>query len=201
MHMNQKLLGAGLLFAGVSLAGTAWAAKEESTATKARQAVTQTNKAVQEDIQESILNTKIRMTLLKSLKGADALRVNIAVKGTSVTLKGQVADRASGKVAAEAAKAVEGITEVHNHITFSALAAKHDNFTAHVKDATLVAQVRLRLLQEVGDDAMGIKVTATDGVVSLRGELPSNDARDRALENVKEISDVKRVEDFTNVKM
>lgn len=196
MHKNIRLLQVAVLSAGLALAGSAAAGDTRTTTTKAKDKATKVAKEVKEDIKETVLNTKIRMTLLKTLKGADALRVNVTVHGTSATLSGEVEDRASEKLASEAAKSVEGVGAVHSKITLNPKAPHQDNFDSRVKDALLVTEVRLRLLQEVGTDAMGISITATDGTVSLRGEMPNSTTRTRAVDNVKQLAGVQTVEDL-----
>ena len=201
MRTSIRVLFTGVVAVSLLAFSVASAAdpKSKTNATKAKEKVTEAVKTVNEDINESILNTKIRMTLLKSLKGADALRVGVKVQGTSALLSGEVEDRASVKVASEAAKSIEGVTDVRSSITHNPKAPHQGDFEAKVKDAVLVAQVRLGLLQEVGKSAVGIHVTATDGVVSLRGELANQKDRYDAVEKVKAMSNVKRVEDLTTV--
>jgi len=58
----------------------------------------------------------------------------------------------------------------------------------------------MRLLQEVGDNAVKLKVTAADGVVSIRGTVTSDAVKDRAEECVKDIKGVKRVENMIATK-
>jgi osmotically-inducible protein OsmY len=181
---------------GLLLAGPTLAADQKSKTTKAKEKVADVAKEINEDINEAVLASKIRVAMLKSLKGADALRVVIGVKGTSATLTGEVEDRASVKVAEETAKSVEGVTTVHSSIKHNPKAAHQENFESNVKDSILVAEVRLRLLQEVGKAALKVHVTATDGVVSLRGEMPDSATRTQALEKVKAMDNVKRVEDL-----
>lgn len=152
-----------------------------------------------ENLDEAILGAKIRMALLKNLKGADGMRIEVIVEGTTVTLAGQVNDRASMKLAGEVAKSVGGVKRVNSSLTLNPKSPKQDSFADQVKDATLVTEVRLALLQELGADAVNIHVAAASGVVSLRGNLPTALARDRAVAVVNAVSSVKRVENLLDV--
>jgi hyperosmotically inducible protein len=153
-----------------------------------------------ENLDEAILGAKIRMALLKSLKGADGMRIEVTVTGQDVVLAGEVHDRASMKLASEVVKAVEGVRNVKSTLTLDPKSPKQDSFSAQVNDATLVTEVRLALLEQIGAEAFSIHVAAASGVVSLRGELPSKEERERALKTVNAISSVKRVENLIDVK-
>lgn len=152
-----------------------------------------------ENLDEAILSAKIRMALLKGLKGADGMRIEVTVKDSSVALAGEVNDRASMKLASEVAKSVEGVKQVKSTITLNPKSPKQDSFGAEINDATLVTEVRLVLMQELGADAFKIHVAAASGVVSLRGTLSTPLARDRAVSVVNALSAVKRVEDLIEV--
>ncbi len=196
----SKMVQAGVVMGGVLVAGQAGAYDTKLNPSKPSTKSTGVVANAKEDLNEAMLNTKVRMKLLKSLKGADSLRVSVTVKGTTVMLSGEVEDRASEKVASEAAKSVDGVTNVRTFITHNPKAANQDPFEARVKDAMLAAEVRFALLQELGGDATNVHITATDGVVSMRGELANTEARDRAVDMVKEIAGVQRVEDLTSTR-
>lgn len=195
MRKYQRVIQSCFVGAALLATGVASAAEEKSTS-KAKSVA----KEAAEDIKESILNSKIRLALLKTLKGGDSLRVSVTVKGSTAFLSGEVQDRASEKLAAEAAKSVEGSTQVKNTIKLNPAAKQQDNVEAAIKDAVLVSEVKLRLLQEVGDNAVGISVTATGGAVSLRGEVPNATVRTKAVDRVKDLPSVTRVEDLMSVK-
>lgn len=180
-------------------ASAAGAADTRSKTAKVKRKATQTVKAVKQDVNEALLNSRIQLKLLESLKGADALRVSVDMRGTTAHLSGEVENRASVALAAEAARSVQGVSSVKSQVSHNPKAPHQENFDTHVKDGMLMAQVRIRLLQEVGTSAVGIHITATDGVVSLRGEVPNSTTRAAAVDNVKAISDVKRVEDMLTV--
>jgi len=196
MNSTSMTLKATLITVALALANSAWAADAKSSRQKTREKVGHAMKAATEDLNEAILSTKIRMHLLKSLAGADATRVGVSVRGTEVTLTGQAEDRATLLVAAEAARSVGGVTKVESTITHNPRAPHQENFETAVKDGMLTADVRLRLLIEVGPPAVSIHVTATDGTVSLRGEVPNETIRSLAMEKVTGMTNVKRVEDL-----
>jgi osmotically-inducible protein OsmY len=198
MRQMMNVFQAGLVSAGLMLGGQALATDHKNVA-KAEKKSSGSIKAAKETLNEAMLNSKVRVKLLKTLAGADPLRVEVDVTGTSVRLSGEVEDRASEKIAVEAAKSVDGVTNVRSTIRHNPKAPHQENFEAMLKDSTLTSEVRLNLLQEIGTQAMGIHITSTDGVVSLRGELPNASTRTRALDQVKDMPSVKRVEDLMSV--
>jgi len=199
MQKHLKVVQAALMTSGLLVAGTASAADAKTSEYKSQSKASEMMDEAKEDVSEATLNTKVRVSLLKSLKGADGLRVKINVQGSTVKLSGEVEDRASLKLAEESAKAVTGVTMVKNRIVHNPKAPHQANFESQVKDAVLASEVRLRLLQDVGDSALEMHITATDGVVSLRGQLPSDEARTRAVANIRDLSGVQRVEDLITV--
>lgn len=64
----------------------------------------------------------------------------------------------------------------------------------------LETSVRLHLLQEIGDAALGLKIEAASGVVALRGELKDSGTRDRAIKAAQATPDVAKVQDLLTVK-
>lgn len=197
--IHATILGAGLLMTTEALAGDAHAAtnaKTHNPDTTVKQKAQGTSSKIKEDINEAILASRIRVAMMKSLKGADALRVVVQVNGTVATLSGEVEDRASEKMASESARSVQGISAVQSSVVHNPKAPHQADFEMRVRDAILKDNVRLRLLQEVGVPALGIHVTATDGAISLRGNMPNSTTRNKAVEEVRSMADVRRVEDM-----
>jgi osmotically-inducible protein OsmY len=152
--------------------------------------------AMGEDLQEAMLSGSIHVALLKAVKGADALRISVSCYGSSATLSGAVQDRGSEKLAMAAARQVQGVTAVHSVITVNPRAALQDNLDAHLRDAMVVANVKVLLLQELGATAIRLHVTGANGVVSLSGEIPATASRPTVLKHVQETPGVLRVEDL-----
>jgi len=135
-------------------------AKADHEADEARDDAKDTGDEVKEDLKEAMINAKVRMALLKGLTGADGMRVKVTVKGQTVYLAGEVAERANEKMATEAAKSVEDVKDVKSSIKLNPKTAKEANTDSKVKDSVLASEAKMRLLQEVGDNAVKLKVTA-----------------------------------------
>jgi len=197
MRSILRTLWLGLATGGVLLSTPAFAdtAKTRSQSTF-RDKTNRATQVAKEDVRESLLNAKVRIALLKGMTGADGLRVDITVRGTEVFLAGQVKDRASEKLAAEMARSVSGVTSVKSTIRLNPNALQQDNFEAEIQDSILASEVKMRLLEEVGDDAMNINVEAASGVVSLRGTMTNRAAANHLVDRVKDMHGVERVDDL-----
>ena len=172
---------ATLLAAVVALAGTAGAVTLDDAGT----------------------NIKVRTVLLEKF-GTDALGIHIDVQGGHVALTGAV-DKPETKAGAKsAASGVKGVTGVEERLTVgngpgtktheAAATAKRN-----LENALLEARVKGRLFEQVGENALKISVTARDGVVTVKGALPTNHIRATARETARSTNGVVRLVDELTV--
>lgn len=149
---------------------------------------------------DAVTNVKVRALLLDKL-GADALSVHIEVDRGRVKLTGTVEQKSTQELAKEVALSVKGVHEVDNRITIgpNKTTKAVDKAEAELRDAVLEARVKGRLLDQVGTNAMKIEVEASDGVVSLRGTVPSASIRSTSLETAKTTKGVDKVIDLIEV--
>jgi len=161
-----------------------------------RERASHATQVAKEDLKESMLNARVRLALLKGMSGADGLRVKVTVRKSVVYLSGEVKERASEKLASEMAQSVPGVTTVKSTIRLNPDAPQQDGFEAEIRDSILASEVKMRLLQEVGDNAMNINVEAASGVVSLRGTVPNKNVEKTAVKQVEDMGGVSRVEDL-----
>lgn len=160
-----------------------------------------------QDAREARLEAAVRVALLEKLRG-DGLRIAVEVRGTEITLSGTVKNRASQELAEEVTLAVGGVREVHNLLRLDRDAAAPSGPVSEamartereVADGVLESRVKLRLLDEMGSNAFRVEVEATDGVVSLRGALPTARHRQLAVEIASATKGVDRVIDLVKVK-
>ena len=139
----------GLLLGSIVVAGSADAsptAKKPSMKQKAGTGAT----AARDYVQEGILNAGVRVAMLRNLERADGMRVKISVKGSRVTLGGEVRARSSLKLANEVARSVSGVEHVQSRIRLNPSAAHQDDVEAFIKDQILATDLELRLLTQLG---------------------------------------------------
>ncbi len=151
-------------------------------------------------VDDAMKHVKIRSVLLEHF-GTDALGIKIDVNGGNVVLSGSVDKPSTQELAKQAALSVGGVTAVENRIAVHGAPLTRATQAAErtenkLENALLEAKVKGRLLEQVGENALKIEVEATDGVVSLRGEVPTENIRATALDTVKHTGGVKRVENF-----
>jgi len=196
MRNIHKHLCLGLAAGGMLMAGPVLADDANTQRSTIREKASRATEVAKEDLKESMLNAKVRLALLKGMTGADGLRVKVTVRKSVIYLSGEVKDRASEKLASEMAQSVSGVTSVKSTIRLNPNAPQQDDFESEIRDSILASEVKMRLLEEVGDNAININVEAASGVVSLRGMVPNRTVKNTALEQVRDMNSVTRVEDL-----
>ncbi len=138
----------------------------------------------------------VSIALLERL-GSDALKIDTTVRGSTATLDGTVPTETAREQAADAALGVTGIDDVDNRLNVAADAGEAAAGAAgsDLAEATLEAKVRLRLLQTLGRDALGIDVTVDGTSVALGGSVASSAVRDEAVTATRETPGVEAVDD------
>jgi len=186
--------------AGLALAALAFALAATPSATAGERS------ALATDLAEARTEAAVRLALLHKL-GTDALGISIAVDGSEVTLTGEVNDRSTQELAKEVALNVEGVEKVNAHVKSREEMTSSDTPVARavgdaeheVADAALESEVKLRLLDTMGLKAFKIEVEATDGAVSLRGTVPSEEHREIALKTARKTKGVDKLVDLIKV--
>lgn len=193
-----------LTTATVAVAGDDWKDKDKDQAMEAA-------------VQDMNTNLQVRMALLDKI-GWDALDFGIEVEGDEIVLTGEAENRSNQELAKEVALSVDRVESVDNRITLkeaessdtpvaSAVADAEGEVRdavadaeGEVRDAILETRVKSRLVAEMGANAFDIEVEASDGVVSLRGEVDSDSERQIALGTASETDGVERVVDLTDTR-
>lgn len=147
----------------------------------------------------------MRIALLEKL-GFDALGIDIEANASSrtVALTGEVSDRASRELAPEIARSVEGVESVRSDIEVAvpddgARRPESGETEREVGDALLEARAKTALIGEIGTNAFSVELESADGVVTVRGELPSGDLRDAAIATLEEVDGVTEVVDLVEL--
>ena len=152
------------------------------------------------DLSDALLSLRVRSTLLEKL-GREGLRIEVEAEGGQVVLGGQVKKRAFADRAADVARSVPGVQGVDNQIDLAPAAGRKaferagERWEARVKDAILETRVKSRLVEELGKAGFPLEVEASDGAVSLSGELPDRARHDTAVQVARKVPGVTKVMD------
>jgi hyperosmotically inducible periplasmic protein len=161
----------------------------------------------EDNVEDASLATDIRLALIEKL-GFDALSINVDTTGGRVDLTGGVEKRATQELAEEVARSVPGVTRVENRLSLrpgegppeSTMSKAVRSAELEVQDAGLELRVGKNLLGEIGRHALSLEVESTDGVVSVRGQVPDRQRKDLALQAAQKTSGVKKVIDLIEVR-
>jgi hyperosmotically inducible periplasmic protein len=168
--------------------------------------VEKSQEALSSEASDAIAEVRVRFELLTKL-GWDGLRVHPHAHAGNVVLTGEVKKRSTQEIAEEVALSVDGVNKVDDQVRVVpstqpeppvARAAEHveDEF----QDALLEARVKGRLLEQMGTNALHLEVEASDGVVSLRGTVPSEEHLKLAVATAKKTKGVRQLVDLLEVR-
>lgn len=109
--------------------------------------------------------------------------IEVEVENGTATLTGVVESDVDRDLAGEVARGVEGIEKVDNKLQVDPQAQSSgddSDFARQVRDATITATVKSRLLWNRHTEGLDINVSTERGVVTLRGNSQSTEGRDLA---------------------
>ena len=152
-------------------------------------------------VRDAWLDGKIESALLFNTD-LNSFAIDTKVREGVVHLSGAVDSAIDKELAAEIARAVEGVTEVRNDLVVGAgrgepAAQSGDDieFRRAVLDATKTARVKTRLIADDNTDGLAINVDTLEGIVTLTGTVGSDDERARAVRVARNTDGVTEVRD------
>ena len=164
-------------------------------------AVATEERTLTESVEDVLLATQVKASLLTDL-GFDALAIDVTARGNEVTLAGTVDKRTTAEQSQAVAKAVDGVAKVHHHVRVepkpsgTPVADAVAKGEREVADALLESKVKMALLSELGKNAFDLEVEATDGTVSLRGQVAEASHEKLALKTAEKCDGVSKVIDL-----
>ncbi|WP_439134998.1 BON domain-containing protein [Pseudomaricurvus sp.] len=129
--------------------------------------------------------------------------IDVEVNDDVAHLVGTVSSEVDKDLAEQVALSVDGISTVDNQLKISKHASEGEKsernnrdseFVQSVKDATLTAQVKMKLLANDSVSGLDIEVNTEDHVVTLEGEVPTESVKDLAekvVSNTENVNSVK----------
>ncbi|MDN3641057.1 BON domain-containing protein [Simiduia curdlanivorans] len=135
--------------------------------------------------------------------------IDVEVGKNTAYLVGSVSSDIEKDLAEQVALSVEGIDKVENRLeikpdakqktTKSERQQQDGKFVQAVKDATIAAEVKMKLLASEHVSGFDIDVDTENKVVVLEGDVSSDAAKDLAGRIAENVDDVKRVENHLKV--
>ncbi len=141
-------------------------------------------------------------------KHLNSMEIDTVVKNNTVFLSGNVDTDVEKDLAGEIAKSIEGVDEVENKLTVrpdrfkknkdkTAKSEEDENgerdFAQKVKDATITAAVKVKLLTNSNTDGSDINVDTVRQTVTLQGKVHSPEEKDLAEKIAMNTDDVLKV--------
>ncbi|MEE2732215.1 MAG: BON domain-containing protein [Pseudomonadota bacterium] len=132
--------------------------------------------------------------------------IDIEVNGNKALLRGDVPGGVEKELAEEIALSVDGIDEVDNLLMISEkardkpMSKDDDSFLSAVEDASISAQVKMKLLANEFVDGVDISVDTNKNVVTLEGKVKTEAEKDLAQQLVENMESVSSVENRIEVR-
>mgnify|MGYP002713117182 CR=1 FL=1 len=126
--------------------------------------------------------------------------IDADVHGDHVVLKGRVKDGVDKELAEAIALGVDGIKSVDNQLVLAPDVKPNTptedeiTFAQRIKDASTTAKIKTDLLASKYIEGMAINVNTRKGVVTLIGEVKSQEAKDLAMQLALNTEGVERVQ-------
>jgi osmotically-inducible protein OsmY len=165
MHLLKKIALATATTAVLGLAPMAAFAAEEDLASQLTEAR-----------QEGSIWTAFALN-----RHLSPFKIDVSVQRGTALLKGKVENNVDRELAEQIALDVSGIDKVDNQLEIDSSVAAEPGTKATIaqqfEDATLTATVKSKLLWNSVTEALNIQVDSKDGVVTLKGQAQSADAK------------------------
>jgi hyperosmotically inducible periplasmic protein len=128
-------------------------------------------------------------------------KIDVDVQDGVANITGSVDSTIERDLAVEIARSIDGIREVEENLKIGPTdePTKESAFSRQVKDATITAKVKYRLILNKNIASYDINVDTKNGVVTLSGKVDSGEKRDLAVKLAENTSGVLKVEDSLTV--
>ena len=149
---------------------------------------------------DATLAARVKSKLLLEKRG-EGLDIKVTSRAGAVTLDGTVVSDAASQQAAHLAAQTEGVSSVDNRLKVDPDATSTQRIEksvgdaqAAVSDAWITSQIKADILSAHALGGLSIGVSTRDGVVTLRGEVPSADERQQLIDSARKTRGVRDVD-------
>jgi osmotically-inducible protein OsmY len=127
--------------------------------------------------------------------------INVDTSTGVVTLRGEVANEAERAKALQLARDTDGVQRVEDALTVNPQTASTPDIAPSVSaDEAITTKIRAQFFLDPDVKVTPMKVTSSDGIVTLEGEVQSQAAKDRAIEIARQTDGVMQVIDRLQVR-
>ncbi len=164
---------------------------------------------MQASVHDAWLKGKLEATLLFN-EHLNSFAIETDVKNGVASLNGAVASDIDRDLAGEIAKSIEGVNQVENNLTVdrskahsgyeSAENEEHRSFQRTVRDATLTAKVKTKLLLNENTSGLAINVDTDNGAVTLSGKVDSEEEKELAVRIAQNTEGARSVSDRLTIR-
>lgn len=176
-------------------------AKGSSTGTKTEQVMSKAETATREAWLEGRLDTIYLFN-----RHLNNFSIDPDVEGNKIILTGKVESEVDKELAGQLALSMSDIDSVDNQLTVvpekkerGERSNEDRNFSAKVEDATLTAEVKMKLLANSQTEGLAIHVTTVNSQVELAGDVSSGAEKDLAGQIAKNVDGVSKVKNQLRV--
>ncbi|WP_223653862.1 BON domain-containing protein [Halopseudomonas nanhaiensis] len=130
-------------------------------------------------------------------------RIDVDVSGDTAILTGTVDSEVDRELAEQVAREVDGINQVDNRLEVDQQSGRGDErdrgLGGRVDDATLTATIKSKLLWNRRTQGLDIKVRSENGVVTLSGQVDSEETRELAGRIAEDTDQAREIRNQLNV--
>lgn len=131
-------------------------------------------------------------TVLMFHRNVSGFKTKVEVKDGVVTLQGQATSEAQKELTTEYAKDVEGVKKVKNEMAVDKVGMSTvEKVGETVDDVSITAQIKIALLFHRSTNVLKIKVTTSNGIVTVSGIAKDGAEKDLVTKLVQNIDGVK----------
>jgi len=133
-------------------------------------------------------------TVLLVHRSVSGIKIEVSVKDSVVTLRGEANSQAQKQLATEYAKDVEGVKDVQNEMTIAKEPkTESETIGEKIDDASITAQIKFSLLFHRSTRVLKTQVKTEDGVVTLSGMAKNAAEKELVSKLVNDINGVTKV--------
>jgi osmotically-inducible protein OsmY len=144
-------------------------------------------------LKDGLLAAKVRAQVV-SVDIDAATHLGVHVHDGDVVITGIVRNSSERSKIDKSVRKVNGVQQLRDEIRIN---SKAQSFSGG--DFALAAHATGTIVAQTGINAAGIRVSAENGVITLRGNVPSSSIRTTAVESVEHLDGVKHVVDELRV--